>query len=150
MGLNGIQPIEMGRDGVVKTPYVPAVPLTRGQRVKAWFRKYFLEGWRLRNRLLIGQNLMAAGFRSTSGRRCSRSATTPARESHLGGSDLHQVPKIRRYAHSICIHAGLSLMGGEKIDTNQQSIAHISRQFGGCSPFDTTSFNTIPTIGICP
>ncbi|VDP23592.1 unnamed protein product [Heligmosomoides polygyrus] len=47
MGLNGIQPIEMGRDGVVKTPYVPAVPLTRGQRVKAWFRKYFLEGQHL-------------------------------------------------------------------------------------------------------
>ncbi|VDL80897.1 unnamed protein product [Nippostrongylus brasiliensis] len=47
MGLNAVQPIDASLGEVVKAPYVPPVPLTRGQKVKRWFRKYFLEGQHL-------------------------------------------------------------------------------------------------------
>ncbi|KAK6056034.1 hypothetical protein COOONC_06460 [Cooperia oncophora] len=49
MGMNTVQPIELNRatGALSKRPYVPQEPLTRGEKVKRWFRKYFLEGQHL-------------------------------------------------------------------------------------------------------
>ncbi|KAK6020803.1 hypothetical protein OSTOST_13536, partial [Ostertagia ostertagi] len=75
-----------------KRPYVPQEPLTRGQKVKRWFRKYFLEGnipkWQKKRRL----------------------SSSIAGKSHMGGFDLHKVQEIRRDAHSVRPHAGISLI----------------------------------------
>ncbi|XGW13805.1 hypothetical protein V3C99_000252 [Haemonchus contortus] len=49
MGMDTIQPIELSRatGALSKRPYVPQEPLTCGQKVKRWFKKYFLEGQHL-------------------------------------------------------------------------------------------------------
>ncbi|XGW13801.1 hypothetical protein V3C99_000250 [Haemonchus contortus] len=46
MGKDTIQPVEdsLGADTISKRPRQLQDPLTRGQKVKRWFRKYFLEG----------------------------------------------------------------------------------------------------------
>ncbi|VDK74480.1 unnamed protein product [Cylicostephanus goldi] len=48
-GLNGVQTAELGQPGaeIIKKPYVPPQPVSCGQKVKRWFKKYFLEGQHL-------------------------------------------------------------------------------------------------------
>ncbi|KAK6035248.1 hypothetical protein COOONC_27247 [Cooperia oncophora] len=51
MGIDTVQPTEpnLGTGTLSRRPYVPQEPPTCGQKVKRWFRKYFLEGQYLDN-----------------------------------------------------------------------------------------------------
>ncbi|VDO12619.1 unnamed protein product [Haemonchus placei] len=131
MGMDTIQPIELSRatGALSKRPYVPQEALTCGQKVKRWFKKYFLEGQHLEEE-------------------------AEAELQKLPENPTWEDLIFIKYRKFVAMLIPFTLMQVPLFPDRdfylQETSKCFLRLFGGWLLFDTTFFNGIRTTGICP